>query len=149
MKEITGRHVFAITAGAFAVIIAVNLTMAVKAVSTFPGLEVKNSYVASQSFDDDRAAQEALGWTADARYEDGSLVVEITDRAGRPATAEVDILVGRRTSAADDVLPELRFDGPVWSAPVPLGDGFWTVRLTATAPDGTVFRQRHGLHVGL
>ena len=48
---LTGRKVFFITAGAFAVIIGVNVTMAVLAVGTFPGLEVKNSYVASQSFD--------------------------------------------------------------------------------------------------
>ena len=46
-KELTGRKVLAITVGFFAVIIAVNLFMAFKAVGTFPGLEVKNSYVAS------------------------------------------------------------------------------------------------------
>ena len=45
MAEITGKYVFAITASAFAVIIGVNLVLAFKAVSTFPGLEVKNSYV--------------------------------------------------------------------------------------------------------
>ncbi|MFN7052645.1 MAG: FixH family protein, partial [Gemmobacter sp.] len=62
MGQITGRQVFAFTAGAFGIIIAVNVLMAYKAVSTFPGLEVKNSYVASQNFDTERRAQEALGW---------------------------------------------------------------------------------------
>ncbi len=51
---------------AFAVIIAVNLVLAFKAVRTFPGLEVENSYVASQTFDAERTAQEALGLDAEA-----------------------------------------------------------------------------------
>ena len=42
-RELTGRHVLAITLTAFGVIIAVNLMMAFKAVSTFPGLETPNS----------------------------------------------------------------------------------------------------------
>ena len=53
-KELTGRHVLIITLAAFGVIIAVNLVMAFLAVGSFPGLEVKNSYVASQDFDRER-----------------------------------------------------------------------------------------------
>lgn len=68
-KPLTGRHVLAITLAAFGVIIAVNVLMAVKAVRTFPGLEVANSYVASQSFDRDRAVQTALGWRVEADYD--------------------------------------------------------------------------------
>ena len=67
--KLTGRHVALIFGGAFTVIIGVNLTLAVKAVGTFPGLETKNSYVASQNFEHDRAAQEALGFW---REESGS-----------------------------------------------------------------------------
>ena len=37
MGELTGKHVLGITVGAFTVIIAVNMLMAFKAVSTFPG----------------------------------------------------------------------------------------------------------------
>ena len=64
MAELKGKHVLGIAVGAFGVIIAVNLVMAYQAISTFPGLEVANGYVASQTFDADRKAQEALGWTA-------------------------------------------------------------------------------------
>ena len=67
-RELTGAKVFAITAGAFGVIIAVNVVLAVKAVQTFPGLEVANSYVASQSFDAERTAQQKLGLALDYRY---------------------------------------------------------------------------------
>jgi nitrogen fixation protein FixH len=62
MAELTGRHVFAITAGSFGIIIAVNLLLAWKAVSTFPGVEVASSYAAGIGFDARRAAQVALGW---------------------------------------------------------------------------------------
>ena len=56
-KELTGKKVLMILIGAFGTIIAVNVFMAYKAIGTFPGLEVKNSYVASQSFDAERGAR--------------------------------------------------------------------------------------------
>ena len=45
ITEIKGWHVLAAFVLAFSVIIGVNLTLAFNAVRTFPGLEVKNSYV--------------------------------------------------------------------------------------------------------
>lgn len=66
MTEIKGWHVFTGFAGAFSIIITVNLTLAFQAVRTFPGLEVRNSYVASQTFDADRTAQLGLGWDVSA-----------------------------------------------------------------------------------
>ncbi|MEL7345657.1 MAG: FixH family protein, partial [Pseudomonadota bacterium] len=50
MRQLTGWHVFGMFALAFGIIISVNMTLAFQAVRTFPGLEVKNSYVASQAF---------------------------------------------------------------------------------------------------
>ena len=78
-RKFTGRHAAAIFVGAFGIIITVNLSMAYNAVWTFPGLTVKNSYIASQSFDARRAAQEALGWTAQAELDDGWLVLSLRD----------------------------------------------------------------------
>ena len=147
--EITGRHVALITVGAFSVIIAVNLTLAWNAVATFPGLEVKNSYVASQGFDAERSAQQALGWEVAARLERGDLVLAVTDGAsGRPAAvADLEVLVGRPTHVADDVVPAFTFDGTAFRAPVALGPGAWSLRVSATAADGTAFRQRLALTV--
>jgi nitrogen fixation protein FixH len=90
VREIKGWHVLAFTVAAFGVIIAVNLVMAYKAISTFPGLEVENSYVASQTFDADRKAQEALGWTVAPGYDGakGELVLAFTDAAGKPVVVE-------------------------------------------------------------
>ncbi len=148
-RQLTGRHVLAIVVGAFAVIIAVNLTMAYKAVSTFAGLEVQNSYVASQSFDADRAAQEALGWTVTHKVLNGTLTVDVTGPDGRPAdVAGVQALLGRTTSRADDQeLAFTRTDRATFQAPVDVARGQWMIRLSATAGDGTAFRQRVSLSV--
>ena len=58
-RGLTGWHVLAMFVTGFSIIIAVNITLAINAVRTFPGKETESSYVASQHFDSDRAAQEA------------------------------------------------------------------------------------------
>lgn len=142
-RRITGRHVFFTMAGAFSVIIGVNIVLAVQAVRTFPGVEVKNSYVASQTFDADRAAQEALGWDVAAALEGGELVLSITDAAGAPVIPDsLSGVFGRATSVQDDQVPDFRFDGRVHRAPVEAGAGNWNLRMEAVAADGTEFRQR-------
>ena len=141
-KPLTGRKVLLITGSAFAVIIGVNLTLAYKAVSTFPGLETKNSYVASQSFDADRAAQEALGWDVGAFVQGGELRLRIW-RDGMPVQAKIiSAVLGRATNVAQDQTPVLVFDGQDYVAPVDLAKGNWNLRLVAQAADGTTFRQR-------
>lgn len=148
MAELKGKHVLAITVGAFAVIIAVNLTLAFKAVSTFPGLEVKNSYVASQGFNTRKAAQEALGWTLAPSYAEGRVDLAFTDRDGQPVQVqELEVLIGRTTSTTDDARPEFAVQGDVYSAALDLGRGKWMVKVTARAPDGTLFEQRSELFV--
>lgn len=145
-KVLTGRKVFLIFASGFAVIIAVNFTMAWLAVGTFPGLEVSNSYVASQQFDEDRARQQALGWQVEGTYTDGQLLVQIRDKNGAPVEASgIEATLARRTHQRDDFQPDLRFDGMNYVSEVELESGTWQLRLLVTAPDGTQFRQRHDL----
>ncbi len=147
-RELTGRHVLAITVAAFAVIIGVNITLAWKAVSTFPGLEVKNSYVASQAFDADRAAQQGMGWTLAAAYDAGQLRLTFRDAAGLPAPVKaLDVLVGRTTAARDDVRPRFAQEGAVFTTPLALQPGKWMLHVQAFSPDGTAFRQRIDLFV--
>jgi nitrogen fixation protein FixH len=142
MKEMTGTHVFAMFALGFGTIIAVNLTLAWNAVSTFPGLEVKNSYVASQAYDRERAAQEALDWDVAARLDGDSLILSF-DRAGTAVAPVIESAVfGRATSVVADQTPEFAFDGQVFVAPVDAGNGNWNLRVVAVAEDGTRFRQR-------
>lgn len=143
-----GYHVAMIFGGAFSVIIGVNLVLATQAVLTFPGLEVKNSYVASQSFDADRAAQEALGWEVSARVDHDRLVLRI-DGAGGPVMPRIEqATLGRATHVGEDQRPAFRHDGRQFVADVgPLPGGNWNLRLLAVADDGTEFRQRIVLEV--
>lgn len=148
MAELTGRKVLGITLGAFGVVIGVNLTLAFQAVATFPGLEVRNSYVASQTFEAERAAQEGMGWTLDSAYDGATLRLTFRDAEGLPAPVRgLDVLVGRATVARDDVRPAFRPEGGTFAAPLALPAGKWLMLVKAKAPDGTPFQQRLDLVV--
>ncbi len=146
-RRITGYHVLFGFVMAFGVIISVNLFLAFSAVKTFPGLEVKNSYVASQQFNVQKAAQEALGWKIGADHSDGMLILSITDANGPVEVQSITATLGRATTVADDLTPDLVFNGTAYVAPVALRDGNWNIRMVALAPDGTTFQQRVILHV--
>lgn len=147
-REFTGRHALIVFVGAFAVIISVNIALAVNALKTFPGLEVKNSYVASQEFDVRRTAQEALGWSVYASAQQGQVKLEITDRDGNPVeVAKLSAILGRATHVKDDQKPDFKFDGQAYVAPAELGPGNWNIRMVARAKNGTEFTQRVILHV--
>ncbi len=143
VKELTGRHVLMIALAAFGTIIAVNVLLAVYAVRSFPGLEVKNSYVASQSFDRERAAQEALGWTVLPDYDGKVLTLKLRGRDGLPVRAEsLTATIGRTTHMRDDITPQFMYENGAYHVPLDLAPGQWNIHVTAVAPDGTVFRQR-------
>ncbi|WP_374433860.1 FixH family protein [Tabrizicola sp.] len=148
MTELTGKHVLAITVSAFAVIIGVNVVLAVKAVSTFPGLEVDNSYVASQGFNARKAAQEALGWSLTPAYENGRMTLAFHGADGLPVEVnDLQVLVGRTTETKFDTYPVFQRQGDLYAVDLPLGKGKWMVKVTATAADGTLFEQRSELFV--
>lgn len=141
-KPLTGRTVLLITGAAFAVIIAVNLTLAFQAVATFPGLETKSSYVASQTFNADRRAQLALNWDVEAVMHGDTLRLSLRNEDA-PVVADIQSAVlGRATHVADDQNLDLVFDGQDYVAQVTPGSGNWNLRLVALAGDGTRFRQR-------
>lgn len=142
-KKLGGRRMLAVFVSLFGIIIGVNVVMAVQAVRTFPGLEVANSYVASQEFDRERAAQTALGWQVEPSYDGQNLVVKIADAEGLPAPVQaLRVTVSRPTQKRDDVTPEMRYKGGLWVADLDLAPGAWVVHLEADAPGGTTFRQR-------
>ena len=144
-KPLTGRKVFAIFAAAFALIVGVNVFMAWNAIGTFPGLETKSAYVANQTFDAERKAQEALGWETSVTIEGETVQLTILGPDGKPARIEgIEGTIGRATQRSDD--QELAFrqnEFGVFVAQVePLDFGKWDVRFVATAVNGTPFRQR-------
>ncbi len=141
-RKLTGWHVLAIFVGGFSVIVAANLTLAFNAVSTFPGLEVKNSYLASQQFNAARDAQEALDWDVRAYTDRGALVLDIA-KDGEPVQPKiVSATFGRATHVGEDQTPIFVFDGNAHRAPVQVRPGNWNLRLVAEAADGTIFKQR-------
>ena len=147
-ERLKGWHVLAMFAGGFGVIIGVNVALAVSAVRTFPGVEVANSYVASQSFDADRAAQDALGWEVTADASDDALRLAIADPDGEPVRpAGLNALLGRATNVSEDRIPTFEWDGTAFVAPEVLAPGNWNLRVEMVAEDGTVFRRRIVLRV--
>ena len=145
-REFTGWHMLGLMVGGFGIIIAVNLTLAWNAIATFPGLETRNSYVISQSFQADRAAQNALQWDVSAAIEEGTLTVVVLDADGAPVQAEVTrATFGHATHTGQDSTPQFTWTGSAWAAPVVAGDGYWNLRLEMVAPDGTKFRRRFPL----
>lgn len=143
-RELTGRHVLAITLAAFGLIIGVNLVMAVKAVGSFPGLETKSSYIASQHFQAERDAQQQLGWQAGLRVVEGMLVLTLVDAGGSAVVPQtLSVQMRRPTHQRDDVALQLIPEAPGrWSTPARLEPGNWNADITAEAADGTRFRQR-------
>lgn len=149
-KELTGRKVLIITVSAFAVIIGVNLFMAFQAIDTFPGLEVKNGYVASQTFQADRDAQEALAWDVAVTIDEGILRLDIKGADGAPVTVgSLSGTLGRATHTGDDQTPDFaRSSTGAYLAQVgDLAPGNWNLRMQAVALDGTRFHQRIVIHI--
>ena len=139
---IKGIHVLLIFGLAFGAVICANLTLALSAVRTFPGLEVKNSYVASQSFEAERAAQLALGWQVTTLVHDGKLVLTI-HKDGKPIRPVIEsALFGRATSIAHDQKLDFIFKNAAFHAPIIVTPGNWNLRLRARGANGALFAQR-------
>lgn len=87
-----GIHVFWMVFVFFAVIVGVDTFFIVRAVGTFPGEEVKNSYVLGLDYNREverREKQASLGWSAQAGLQiDGGnlLVLQIADRDAAPVS---------------------------------------------------------------
>ena len=148
VRRFTGWHFLFIMFGAFGAIIAANLTLAYFALGSFPGLEVMNTYVASQQFDIKRRAQESLGWTSTVTYHDRTISVLLNGLEGiTPVPASLAIRVGSATTNREDqtVIPQI-IDGH-YVAKLTLTAGNKTVFVEALAADGTAFSQRHTLVV--
>lgn len=151
-RELTGRHVLAIMVAFFSVIIAVNLTMAFLARSSWTGLIVENTYVASRDFNEKAAAgraQAALGWTSALAIADGRVSYRLTDGQGRAVPATRAAASFRRPayeSEDQDVTLTLQPDGAL-AAPVALRDGVWIVEIHAEAGLDRPYHDRKRLTV--
>lgn len=136
-REFTGRHMLAIMFAFFGVIITVNLTMATLARTSWSGLVVPNTYVASQEFNrkaGEGRAQAALGWTAELSIASGMLRFALTDAEGEPVRLTGGIAtLHRPVGAADDMSVSLDVAGDGLEAPLAIEDGAWIVEVHVDA----------------
>ena len=147
----TGRHMLLIMLAFFGVIIAVNLTMATLARTSWTGFVVRNSYVASQEFNekvDAARAQRALGWSADLEIAGNHAVLRLKDQAGRPLAMRDAVLVLRSPSSdAEDRTVQLARDGDAMSARTDLRAGLWVVEIVANVDGHERWRDTRRIRV--
>ncbi len=131
----TGRHLLAILLAFFGVIFAANFTMAYFAFSSWTGLVVKNSYVASQEFNETTAALEksALGVAVVATYANEQLTLTLRDNAGNAVAAtNVMVTLGRPSHEGEDhnIALAPKADG-IYGATHSLAKGQWAGEVSA------------------
>lgn len=148
----TGFHMLAIMIAFFGVIIAVNVTMAVTASTSWTGLVVKNTYVASQEFNrkaQEGRAQAALGWTATLTVKDGAVRFSLADTDGAMKPMQGGTATFRRpVNDVEDTVVTLAAepDGSL-KGPVALADGAWIVEVQAEAGLAHPYRETRRLSV--
>ncbi len=144
--EVRGWHVLAALLGFFAIVIAVNVGFAVIAVRSFPGEDVRRSYLQGLAYNDtlaSRRAQAALGWNASADIggdaAEATVIVELRSRDGRPVdsasvTGELRWLTDSRRDRAltFERLGEGRYRALVRALP----PGRWQLRASASDTSG-------------
>lgn len=144
--EFTGRHMLLVMLAFFGVIIAVNVTMATLANTSWSGLIVKNSYVASQHFNAQaRAAraQTALGWTGTMGYAAGTFRYALADAAGAPVRLDASQASFRRPvdDRHDQTVPMSPAGAGAIAGTLDLKDGIWIVEIAASAGLDAPYRE--------
>jgi nitrogen fixation protein FixH len=148
-RALTGRHVLFAILGFFVAVISVNVVFIVMAVRTFPGEDVRRSYLQGLQYNAtlaERREQAALGWRVNAAFRVGEqgeqLEVTLRDAQGVPiGDALVEGELRRPTTAEHDQAlvfasaGEGRYRAPVSD----VDDGVWRLRARATTGQDRVF----------
>ncbi len=137
-RQFTGFHMAAVMAAFFGVIVAVNIVMATFASTSWTGLVVKNSYVASRNFNEAIAArrrQDRLGWSGEFEILDGRVSYRLKNGDGRPVNANAITLAFKRPAfESDDHDVVLSGAGAgLFVANYRPADGVWVIEVIADA----------------
>ncbi len=154
-KELKGWHVLIWMLGFFGLIFAVNGVFLYHAITSFPGEDVKKSYLQGLNYNqtlEARAAQAELGWRAEIGLVDSELVLRLEDRDGDPVSGRAVIGELRRTTmtGADQVLVFNPGVSGAYTARVDgLGSGQWETRIDVLdyAAERTEFTARKTLYL--
>ncbi|OWK18922.1 cytochrome oxidase [Mesorhizobium amorphae CCBAU 01583] len=136
-REFTGKHMLLTILAFFGVVIGVNLTMATLANTSWTGLVVENTYVASQQFNqkaEEGRVQAALGWTSKLTIAEGEVRYSLSD-AGKPVPLQgVKVLFRHPAYEAEDKSITLASAvGQEFAAQHTPRDGVWIVEIDADA----------------
>lgn len=148
----TGRHMVLTMLAFFGVIISVNVTMAVLARTSWTGLVVANSYVASQEFNAKMAetrAQAELHWKGELAIRDGIVRYRLVDRASVAVQLKaVQVTFRRPVDDREDHAIMLASDGEGGFALAhDVADGIWVVEINAEADLAKPYRESLRVHV--
>lgn len=142
-RKFTGKHMTLILVTFFGIVIGVNFLMANLAVSTFGGVVVENSYVASQEFNDwlsQARADKALGWKSVVKRDGETVRVTLADSHGAAiAAAKVTGVAEHPLGLRSDENLAFHETSP-GTYVAPLVQGRWRVKLTVVA-DGSTWRE--------
>ena len=147
-KPFTGRHMLMLMVAFFSVIITVNMTMAYLASSSWTGLVVKNSYVASQQFNDELAKSREiakLGWSVPLTLSTKEAIIEARDANGKSLRgATVMLILQRPITDRDDQTVTLTEVAPgLYQAAVELLPVQWDASMRMISANGIHYRQDH------
>lgn len=150
-RPFTGWHMLTIVVLFFGTIFSVNFYMAYLAFDSWTGLVVKNSYVASQEFNERLSAsraQAALEWQTDLTYRGGTLYFYLNEKNGTPLlTDKVIIDLSRAIGTSEDRVLELVPEGLGYAVSHDIPRGAWNVIIRATIPGFPGYEYRARLQV--
>lgn len=142
--ELRGVHVLWSMIAFFAAIIAINVAFTIAAIDTFPGEDVRRSYLQGLQYNQtlaERRAESALGWRAIVSFEPDAaqptLIVQLADSSGAPIVAKLEGVLRRPVDARfDQTLQfERQADGSYRAALSALAPGAWELRAQAVQQD--------------
>jgi nitrogen fixation protein FixH len=151
-REFTGKHMLATMVAFFGVVIAVNLVMARFAITTWSGLVVPNTYVASQEFNAKAAearAIAALGYHINIDSNVKGLAITFTDADGKLALADSMIAELRRPVGEhqDREMVLTRDSDGIYRGAGELLEGEWIATVVATRNGQTLYKRGKRFHV--
>ncbi len=144
--ELKGWHVLLILMAFFGVMFSVNGVFLYHAITSFPGEDVKKSYVQGLNYNDTlavRAEQAALGWRAEAGLQNSTLVLRLSDSENRPLSnlsvvAEVRHLATQNADQIVTLQPQAQ--GEYLAEGLVLDPGQWLIRFSIYDSAGETLR---------
>jgi nitrogen fixation protein FixH len=151
-RPFTGRHMALILVAFFAVVVGVNVTMAVLARKSWTGLVVQNSYVASQHFNAEtkkRLAMLEKGFRMEIVVRAGSVSVTLNDKAGLALPLhKATMTLVRSDWAFNDTSIAMQCRGSLCSSTAELAPGLWKGEAVLDVVDFGEWRQPVEVQVG-